>query len=198
MLAQAVQAYRAALEVDTKTAYPEDWADTQDSLGLALTAQGEKSSGTQAATFFAQAVEALRAEQEVYTKTAFPKDWADAQDELGLALTDEGQRSSGTQAAAFFAQAVEAFRAEQEVYTKTAFPEDWADAQDNLKDALIDEGDYSGAAGVLEASVDADPKDSDVLTDLIDIDQNKLYHYERAYELTERLLKLDDSNDART
>ncbi len=195
--AQAVQAYRAELEVRTKSAFPEDWADTQHSLGNALDDQGEQSSGAQAAAFFAQAVQAFRADLEVRTKSAFPEDWADAQDSLGNALDDQAGVSSGKQAAALLAQEVQAFRAELEVRTKSAFPKDWAYAQDHLKDALIDEGDYSGAASVLEASLQADPNDFGVLTGLIDIYQNKLYRYEHAYELTKRLFKLPSTPGVR-
>ena len=49
LLDQAVQAYRSALEVFTKTDLPQDWAMTQTDLGMALEDEGERASGDKAA-----------------------------------------------------------------------------------------------------------------------------------------------------
>ena len=42
LLAEAAAAYRAALEVHTRAAHPVDWAMTQENLGLAFEAMGDR------------------------------------------------------------------------------------------------------------------------------------------------------------
>jgi tetratricopeptide (TPR) repeat protein len=150
LLAQAVQAYRAALEVYTKADMPQDWAKTQNNLGGALRSQGERSSGAQATELLAQTVQAYRAALEVYTKADMPQDWARTQIDLGDALVDQGERSSGAQATELLAQAVQAFRAALEVYTKADLPQYWAMTQNNLGGALVDQGGRSSGAQATE------------------------------------------------
>jgi len=149
-LAQAVQAYRAALEVRTKADLPQDWAGTQNNLGNALLDQGERSSGTQATELLAQAVQAFRAALEVYTKADLPQDWAKTQNNLGNALLDQGERSSGVQATELLAQAVQAYRAALEVRTKADLPQDWAATQNNLGVVLKNQGERSSGAQATE------------------------------------------------
>ena len=197
LFTQAVEACRAALEVRTKAGLPQDWAKTQDNLGITLREQGERSSGAQAMDLLAQAVAAYRAALEVQTKADLPQDWATTQDDLGIALRDQGERSSGAQATELFAQAVEAFRAALEVFTRADLPEWWAYTQDNLGKALADQGDLSDAANTFETTLEAFPADIDTLKGAVSLYHEKLYHYDRAYELAERWLKLDPSTDAR-
>ncbi|MGB9407967.1 MAG: tetratricopeptide repeat protein, partial [Terracidiphilus sp.] len=197
LFAQAVEAYRAALEVQTKAGLPQDWARTQNNLGAALWDQGTRSSGAQATDLLAQAVEAFRAALEVYTKADLPQDWADAQSNLGVALTDQGERSGGAQATELFAQAVVAFRAALEVRTRATLPKGWAKTQDGLGYALTDQGDFTGASNAFEASLEAFPDNVGFLQGAVPIYHDKLFRYDRAYELTVRWLKLDDSTDAR-
>jgi hypothetical protein len=45
LLAEAVAAYRAALEVRTRAELPQDWAMTQNNLGNALEEQGIRTAG---------------------------------------------------------------------------------------------------------------------------------------------------------
>jgi tetratricopeptide (TPR) repeat protein len=197
LLAQAVRAYRAALEVQTKAELPQDWATTQNNLGIALMDQGERSSGAQAAELLTQAVQAYRAALEVYTKADLPQDWARTQNNLGNALLDQGERSSGAQATDLLAQAVQAYRAALEVRTKEDLPQNWAMTQNNLARALADQGDVSAASNILETLLEAFPTDPKVLLRAVSIDHEKLYRYDRAYELSERWLKLDASHEAR-
>ena len=197
LFAQAAQAYRAALEVRTKATLPQDWAMTLSNLGGVLIDQGEKSSGAQATDLLAQAVQAYRASLEVYTKTDLPQGWAKTQSNLGYALADQGERSSGAQAEELFVQAEQALRAALEVQTKADLPEDWAITQNNLGKALADRGDFSGASNALEASLEILPDNISFLQHAASIYHDKIYRYDRAYELTERWLKLDDSTDAR-
>ena len=45
LLAQAVSAYRSALEVSTREQLPQDWAMTQNNLGIALRDQAARTEG---------------------------------------------------------------------------------------------------------------------------------------------------------
>ena len=90
LLAQAVDAYRAALEVFTKADLPQAWATTESDLGIALQDQGERSGGAEGAKLLAQAVDAYRAVLEVRTKADLPQDWARTQYSLGSVLLRQG------------------------------------------------------------------------------------------------------------
>jgi len=69
-----VTAYRSALEVRTREQLPQDWATTQNNLGLALRDQAARIEGTKGAELLAQAVTAHRSALEVYSAEAFPLD----------------------------------------------------------------------------------------------------------------------------
>ncbi|MGB9406435.1 MAG: hypothetical protein WCA89_02800, partial [Terracidiphilus sp.] len=197
LFSQAVEAYRGALKVRTRADLPQDWAVGESNLGNALTGQGERSSGGQAADLLAKAVEANRAALEVQTKASLPQDWARTQKQLGVVLTDQGELSSGAQAKELLAQAVEAFRAALEVNTKADLPEEWAETQNSMGKTLADQGDPTGASNALEASLEAFPDNVEYLQGAMSVYYNKLFHYDRAFELSEHLLKLDASPDAR-
>lgn len=193
LLAQEIAAYRAALQVYAKADQPKEWAWTESSLGNALMNQGEQSSGAEGTDLLAQAAAAYRAALEVYTKADPPQDWAATQNNLGYTLTGEGERSTGAQATSFLNQAVEAYRAALEIYTKADLPKDWVMTQFNLERALADEGDVSGASSVLDGCLDAFPANAQVLLRAETIYHDKLFRYDRAYEVTEHLTQLDAS-----
>jgi hypothetical protein len=70
-LEEAVAAYRTALAERTRERVPLDWAMTQNNLGTALRALGERDSGT------AQLEEAVAAFDAclAVTETAWPEEW---------------------------------------------------------------------------------------------------------------------------
>ena len=148
-LEQAVEAYRAALEVRTREHVPFDWAATQNNLGVALKTLGERESGTER---LEQAVEACRAALEVRTREREPLRWATTQNNLGNALQTLGERESGT---ARLEQAVEAYRAALEEYTRERVPLDWAMTQNNLGNALQALGKRESGTARLERAVEA-------------------------------------------
>jgi tetratricopeptide (TPR) repeat protein len=86
------------LEVYTKADTPQDWARTENNLGLALRNQGERSSGGAASKLFSQAVEAYRAALEVFTKADLPRNWATVENNLGNALVDLGDYAAAAKA----------------------------------------------------------------------------------------------------
>jgi hypothetical protein len=70
LLAQAVAAYRAALEVYTRGRAPQHFAMIQNNLGTALEEQGDRSPGDASRVLRAQAAEAYSAAAEVSTRTS--------------------------------------------------------------------------------------------------------------------------------
>ena len=142
----AIAAYRAALEQRTRERVPLDWAMTQNNLGNALLALGERESGTARLT---EAVAAYRAALEEYTRERMPLSWATTQNNLGIALATLGARENGT---ARLTEAVEAHRAALEERTRERVPLDWAQTQNNLGSALQTLGAReSGTARLTEA-----------------------------------------------
>jgi hypothetical protein len=65
-LAQAVAAYRAALQVYTRELLPQQWATTQNNLGAALGEQGIRTGGEEGRRLLAQAVDAFRGALGIY------------------------------------------------------------------------------------------------------------------------------------
>ncbi|MEP5732446.1 MAG: hypothetical protein ABJL67_24110 [Sulfitobacter sp.] len=139
LLAQAVTAYRAALEVYTREDHPVDWAMTQNNLAIALANQAIRTDGAEGAHLLALAVTAYRAALEVRTRECHPVDWAMTQNNLANALRNQAIRTDGAEGAHLLAQAVTAYRAALEVYTRKDHPMDWAMTQNNLAIALADQ-----------------------------------------------------------
>jgi len=72
LLAQAVTAYRSALEVRTREQLPQDWATTQNNLAIALRDQAAQAEGPKAVDLLAQAITVFRSALEVFSAEAFP------------------------------------------------------------------------------------------------------------------------------
>ena len=90
-MAQAVAAYRAALEVRTREQLPQQWAATQNNLGNTLKNIGIRTGGEEGQALLAQAVAAYRAALEVRTKESLAPQWAQTHNNLAeaaLALED--------------------------------------------------------------------------------------------------------------
>ena len=105
-------------------------AALQTALGSALSALGERESGSER---LAQAVAAYQTALEVFTREHKPIVWAATQINLGNALRTLGDRESGTKR---LEQAVEAYEGVLEVQTRKRAPLDWAMTQNNLGNAL--------------------------------------------------------------
>jgi DNA-binding CsgD family transcriptional regulator len=129
-LEEAVNIYRTALREQTRDRVPLEWAMTQNFLGIALRALGERESGT---AHLEQAVEAYRAALQERTRERVPLEWAWTQYNLGNALATLGQRESGT---AHLEQAVDAYRTALQECTHERAPYLHDRAQGNLSIAL--------------------------------------------------------------
>ncbi len=127
----AIHALRASLEVNTRQAFPDDWASTQYSLGISYLNRivGDRTDNLELA------IDALRALLEVITRQASPDFWANIQYNLGDTYLNriEGERSENIELA------IHALRASLEVNTRQAFPDDWANIQYNLGIAYINQ-----------------------------------------------------------
>jgi len=148
-LAEAVAAFRAALEVYTRAQKPAKWATTQNNLGLALLTLGERE-GSPAR--LAEAVAACRAALDVHTREDTPAEWAMTQNNLGIALQSLGEREGNP---ARLTEAVASFHAALEVRTRAAMPTDWAAIQHNLGAALQTLGEREGSTDRLKEAVAA-------------------------------------------
>ncbi|MCE2747991.1 MAG: helix-turn-helix domain-containing protein [Rhodobacter sp.] len=148
LLGQAVDAFRAALEVHTRADHPVDWAMTTQNLASALQDQGSRTGGAAGAALLGQAVDAYRKALEVRTRADHPVDWAQTTQNLAGALQHQGIRTEGAAGAALLGQAVDAYRAALEVRTRADHPVHWAMTTQNLARALQNQGSRTeGAAG---------------------------------------------------
>ncbi|MFM6790456.1 MAG: hypothetical protein ACKPJP_28260, partial [Microcystis panniformis] len=118
----AITGYRTVLEVYTRDAFPDEWAMTQNNLGIAYSnrIRGEKADNIELA------IAAFNLSLEVSTRDA--EDWANIQNNLGTTYLDRirGERENNLELA------IVALNLSLEVYTRDAFPEQWARSQNNL------------------------------------------------------------------
>jgi CHAT domain-containing protein len=126
----AITGYEIALTVCTRSAFPQQWAMTQNNLGAAYKDRifGEKVENIESA------IAAFSAVLSVLTRSAFPQQWAMTQNHLGTAY---GVRIFGEKAENI-ESAIAAFSAALSVRTPSAFPQDWAITQNNLGIAYRD------------------------------------------------------------
>lgn len=116
LLAGAVTAYRAALEVYTRDDHPVNWATTQNNLGNALQNQGIRTDGAKGADLLAGAVTAFRAALKVRTRDDHPVQWAMTHENIAIALKATAAHDSCTDPASALAQALTAVDAALTVY----------------------------------------------------------------------------------
>jgi tetratricopeptide (TPR) repeat protein len=126
-LEMAITAYEAALEVYTRSAFPTNWAITQNNLGNAYK---DRIRG-QRAINLERAIAAHEAALEVITREAFPEQWAITQNNLGVGYKN---RICGEQAENL-KRAIATYEKALQVGTREAFPEQWAMTQNNLGNA---------------------------------------------------------------
>ena len=148
-LKQALEAYRAALEIRTRERTPLDWAWIQNNRGVALRSLADREGDTER---LKQALEAYRAALEIRTRERMPVDWATTQNNLGSALWTLGKREGNTER---LAQAVDAFRAALEIRTRERLPLVWAQTQNNLGNVLLALGERESGTEHLAQAVDA-------------------------------------------
>ncbi|MBD2299737.1 CHAT domain-containing tetratricopeptide repeat protein [Nostoc sp. FACHB-190] len=123
----AITGYETTLNLYTRRAFPEQWAATQNNLGIAYSYRilGERAKNIE------KAIAAYTMALEVRTRKTFPEKWAATQSNLGVAYSYRilGDRADNIELA------IAAYTAALEIYTRRAFPEKWAGTQSNLGSA---------------------------------------------------------------
>jgi tetratricopeptide (TPR) repeat protein len=132
----AINTYKGLVSELTSSANLQEWALTQNNLGLALSQLASRSEGPQAGKLLNEAVEAIRLALKVRTREQLPQDWAMSQVCLVTALSALASRSEGPQAGKLLNEAVGAHRLALEVYTREQLPQQWAMSQVCLGTAL--------------------------------------------------------------
>ncbi len=126
----AIAAYKLALEIYIREAFPQDWAATQNNLGAAYCERlrGERAENLE------KAIATYELALQVRTRKAFPQDWAMSQNNLGAAYNYRlrGERAENLE------KAITTYELAIQVYTREAFPQDWAMSQNNLGNAYRD------------------------------------------------------------
>lgn len=139
LVEEAVQVCRTVLQTDSRADFPQEWAETEVNLGVALRSEGDRATLDKAPGLVDQAAAAFRSALEIYTKADLPRLWAGAESLLGVALWDEGTKSTGAQKLAMFNQSIQAYRNALQVYTQAALPQNWAGTEADLGVVLVAE-----------------------------------------------------------
>jgi CHAT domain-containing protein/predicted LPLAT superfamily acyltransferase len=120
----AITGYEIVLKVCTREALPQNWAMTQNNLGLAYSdrIKGDRADNIE------NAIAAYTAALTVRTREALPESWAMTQNNLGLTYSDriKGDRADNIE------NAIAAYTAALTVRTREGLPESWAMTQNNL------------------------------------------------------------------
>ncbi len=146
-LEEAVATYREALKERTRDRMPQNWAATQNNLGIALRMLGERENST---SHLKGAVTAFREALKEYTRDGEPLYWAKTQNNLGNALLTLGERESGT---SHLVEAVAAYREALKEQTRDSVPLEWAMTQTNLGSALLRLGERESSTIRFEEAV---------------------------------------------
>ncbi len=158
LLSEAVDSYKRALAIFTREQSPQNWAMTQNNLGIALWAQGERVSGAESLKLLTEAIATYRNALLIYTREQLPQQWALTQDNLGSALSSLGERMGGAESLKLLAEAATAHRNALQIRTRERLPQNWATTQNNLGNALQRQGERTAGAeglGLLTAAIAA-------------------------------------------
>ena len=163
-LLNAIAAFQAALEEQTREHAPLDWARTQLNLANAFYFLGEREAGTGR---LEAAVVAYRLALQETTRERMPRDWAATQTNLGVALAALGERESGTDR---LQESAAAYRLALQERTRERMPLDWASTQVNLASVLVmlgerevGDGSSGGGGGGLPAGASGDAARADAV-----------------------------------
>src|SRR6267154_1432676 len=146
-LVNAIAAFQAALEEQTRSQAPLHWARTQLNLANAFYFLGEREPRTGR---LEAAVVAYRLALQETTRERMPLDWASTQVKLASVLVMLGERGSGT---GRLEEAVAAYRLALQEMTRERMPFDWARARGGLATAFMLLGAREVGTARLEAAV---------------------------------------------
>ena len=195
LLAEAVAAYRTALDVYTRADLPQQWATTQNNLGNALQRQGERTSGEEGMRLLAEAVAAYRTALDVRTRADLPQDWAMTQNNLGVALKAQALLSSVEQREPLLREAIEALQQALAEHPYEYLPHDWAQTQNNLAKTYDALQDWEHAAECYVNVLKVYPDYADAYLRANFIYHEYLFRFEEAYALNAEWLTASGHRD---
>ena len=140
LMAQAVAAYDAALQVYTRQDHPVDWATTMQNKANALQTQSSRTAGAAGTDLLAQAVDCYDAALQVRTRQDHPVQWATTMQNKAIVLQTQGRRTEGPAGTDLLAEAVECYDAALQVLTWQDHPALWAGTMQNKAGALQTQG----------------------------------------------------------
>jgi tetratricopeptide (TPR) repeat protein len=168
---------------------PQEWAATQNNLGIALQDQGTRTGGEEGRQLLAQGMTAYRAALEVYTREQLPQDWARTQNNLGIALQDQGTRTGGEEGRQLMAQAVTAYRAALEVRTRESLPPQWAQTHNNLAQTYLALSQWADAAQSLRNVLLIYSNSAETYSILGGLYHERLFEFQAAFDLHQAWLE---------
>jgi len=157
LLTESLAAFRAALEVRTRSLAPADWAETQYEMGVTLLALGELESDIER---LKAAAAALRESLRVYTRQKNPEAWSKSQLYLAETLQRLGARTPHIAGKEHLKKSIAAYQEALKVYTPES--ENWAAIQNNMGNALTFFGElengkkhFHGAVAAFRAALES-------------------------------------------
>jgi len=84
IIKEALVAFDSALQIDTRSAFPVEWAMTQVDLGTLLLVLGTRIPGAAGRTWFLKSETALNSAAEVFTRETYPQYWDMIQAKLAM------------------------------------------------------------------------------------------------------------------
>ncbi len=120
----AIIGYEVVLTAYSNQALSQNWAATQNNLGIAYSERikGDKADNLE------RAIASYTAALSVYTRQTLPQNWAATQNNLGIAYSNRIQGDTADN----LERAIAAYTEALEVRTRQTLPQDWAATQNNL------------------------------------------------------------------
>jgi tetratricopeptide (TPR) repeat protein len=126
ILASVREALEVSLTDDYRQQEPSAWAETQNSLGNILAAQGQQQRD---AALYEKAIQCFNSALEVFGQETSPLDWAATQYNLGTTNQALGRQ---TDSAKFLKTAIDAYTNALLVWTRKDTPEQWSTTMHQL------------------------------------------------------------------
>jgi tetratricopeptide (TPR) repeat protein len=180
--------------VYSPTQLPQQWAATQNNLGIALKEQALRAEGNDSRRLLNGAVASFHQALTVYSSTQFPQQWAATQNNLGIALKEQALRAQGDDRLRLLKEAAIAFHRALEVRTLEALPSQWAETQNNLAQAYERLEDWAKAASTYANVLRVYPDDANAYVRAYALYQEKLFAFSQAFTLTQHWLEQHPSD----
>ena len=172
----------------TREASPQDWARTQNNLGLAFCSQGQREEGEEGLWLLEKAVEAYGEALTIRTREALPQQWAMTQYNLGIALSSQGEQLGGEEGMLLLSQAVEAHQQALTVYTRETQPQQWVKTQYVLGETYILLKDWPNVAKSFGNVLTLYPRNERAYRVASTINHEALFNYPEAFRLHQQWL----------